>query len=174
MTRLRLHKVLSGEVAAMCLQGVLVCIVAATGEAHPAETSELGPVKVTNFWRQHRISAIHVFLSSWQSNKINHFRYVLYICMYIYNQLASNSTILGFTVTPRPSPILGQHSRLGPSLQARQDMATQPSGSGSSGQWHLGQCIVRHSATCTMRHDASGKSGSSLQQKHRGLMVNKP
>lgn len=40
---LRLHKVLSGEVAAMYLQGVLVCIVPATGEAHPAETSELGP-----------------------------------------------------------------------------------------------------------------------------------
>ena len=100
---------------------------------------------------------------------------IVYLYMYIYNQLASISTIRGFTVTPRASPILGHHSRLGPSLQARQDMATQPSGSGSSGQWHLGQCIVRHSATCTMRHDASGKSGSSgLQQKHRGLMVKKP
>ena len=86
---LRLHKVLSGEVAAMYLQGVLVCIVAATGEAHPAETSELGPAPLGD----NTSCAIYVLVSRKLNIKKHHF---IYVYIYIHNQLAK----IGFIVTP--------------------------------------------------------------------------
>ena len=72
---LRLHKVMSGEVAAMYLQGVLVCIVAATGEAHPAETSELGPAPLGD----NTSCAIYVLVSRKLNIKKHHFIYVYII-----------------------------------------------------------------------------------------------